>query len=275
MLTAEPIAPVGAELRGVDLSAIDAADFAALHAALLEHGLLIARGQSLGHAEHVAIARRFGPLEALGREMGTEHPEVIAITNVAEDGTVRAPADPEMSILSVNEHWHTDSSFREVPSSVSIFRADVVPPLGGDTFFVSLRRAWLALDREERASLASLRLEHDYGRSAKRLGSWMPASIEDAPVMHPLVRRHPETGEECLYLSAHALRVEGMSEEDGRALIDRLLAHCTREEAVYRHVWAPGDVALWDNRCMLHRAEGFDERHPRRMYHVRVQGSAV
>ena len=103
----------------------------------------------------------------------------------------------------------------------------------------------------------------------------MPDRIVAAPVVHPLVRRHPETGERGLYLSDHAVRVEGMAEADGRALIEQLLTHCTREEWVYRHVWRPGDVALWDNRCMLHRAQGFDERQPRLMYHVRVRGGAV
>lgn len=275
MLTIDPIEAVGAELRGVDLAELDALGFTALHAALLAHGLLIVRGQSLDHAQHVALARRFGPLETLGREMGTPHPEIIAITNLAEDGSLLPRSDPLMSLLSVNERWHTDSSFREIPSSVSVFRAERVPPNGGDTFYASLRRGWLELEPHERTEYESLRLVHDYGRSAKRLGSWMPDRIEEAPVVHPLVRRHPETGESCLYLSDHALRVEGMSEAEGRALIERLLEHCAREEWVYRHVWSPGDVALWDNRCMLHRAQGFDEEHPRLMYHVRVEGSAV
>ena len=271
----EPFGPVGAEVRGVDLGALGEEDFAALRGALQVHGLLVARGQSLDHAQHVAFARRFGPLESLGREMGTPHPEVIAISNLDDAGDVLPRSDSRMSLLSVNESWHTDSSFRPEPSSISVFRAEQVPARGGDTFYASLRRAWLALEAAEQEAYESLRLVHDYGQSAKRLGSWMPERIEEAPVVHPLVRRHPETGERCLYLSDHAVRVEGMAETEGRALIERLLAHCTREEWVYRHVWRPGDVALWDNRCMLHRAQGFDERPPRLMFHVRVRGGPV
>jgi len=275
VLAFEPLGPVGAVVRGADLAALDDDGFAELHAALLAHGLLIVRGQSLDHAQHVAFARRFGPLEALGEEMGTPHPEVIAISNLDDEGNVLPRSDSRMSLLSVNEQWHTDSSFRPLPSSVSVFRADRVPPTGGDTFYASLRRAWLELAPAQQEAYESLRLVHDYGQSAKRLGSWMPDRIVAAPVVHPLVRRHPETGERGLYLSDHAVRVEGMAEADGRALIEQLLTHCTREEWVYRHVWRPGDVALWDNRCMLHRAQGFDERQPRLMYHVRVRGGAV
>jgi alpha-ketoglutarate-dependent taurine dioxygenase len=89
-----------------------------------------------------------------------------------------------------------------------------------------------------------------------------------------MLRLHPETGETGLYVSGHAVGVEGMDPEQGRALVRKLVDWCTREGRVYRHRWREGDVVLWDNRCMLHRAEGFDERHPRVMHHVRVAGDA-
>jgi alpha-ketoglutarate-dependent taurine dioxygenase len=265
--------PIGAEIRGLDLARIDDAGFALLHAALLEHGLLLLPDQHLDDAAHVAVARRFGELEALGREMGTAHPEVIAISNVGDDGRVLPATDARMTSLVVNEQWHTDSSFREVPSTVSVFRAEVVPAEGGATFWASLREGWLELDERERKELEPLRLVHDYARSWERLGVPMPAPFGGASVTHPLVRRHPETGERCLFLSDHAWTVEGWPALRGRALIERLLARCTRPERVHRHRWRPGDVAIWDNRCMVHRTEGFDEIHPRVMYHVRVAGT--
>ena len=119
-----------AEVRGVDLCSPSDAEFDAIQAALLAHGLLVFRDQQLGHDEQTALARRFGELEALGTQMGTAHPEVIAISNVGPDGGVLTRRDPLMMSLSVNEFWHTDSSFREIPSTVSVFRAEIVPETG-------------------------------------------------------------------------------------------------------------------------------------------------
>jgi alpha-ketoglutarate-dependent taurine dioxygenase len=272
VLDVRPFDPVGAEICGLDLRELDAASFGRLRAALLEHGVLILRGQRLDDTSQSAVARWFGEPEGLGREMGTEHPEVIAISNVAADGRVLPRSADAMMSLAVNEQWHTDSSFRELPSTVSVFRAEVVPEVGGDTEFASLRAGWLALSDEERAELEPLRLVHDYACSWRRLGADLPPSFHSPPVSHPLVRTHPETGERCLYLSDHAYAIEGWPADEGRARIEQLIALCTSAERVYRHRWSVGDVAIWDNRCMLHRAEGFDEVHPRVMFHVRVAG---
>jgi alpha-ketoglutarate-dependent 2,4-dichlorophenoxyacetate dioxygenase len=268
----EPLSPIGAELHALDLRELDDEMFPRLRAALLEHGVLVLRGQTLDDARHVALARRFGVLEALGRETGAQHPELIPISNRAPDGRVLPRSDAAMLGLAVNEQWHTDSSFRKVPSTVSVFRAEVVPAEGGDTCYASLRAGWLALSEREQAELEPLRLVHDYARSWDRLGASPPGGFQNPPVTHPLVRRHPETGERGLYLSDHAYAVEGWPAAEGRALIERLLALCTRPDCVYRHRWRKGDVLIWDNRNMLHRAQGFDDAHLRVMFHVRVAG---
>ena len=132
----------------------------------------------------------------------------------------------------------------------------------------------LALSEREQAEFEPLRLVHDYARSWERLGARPPGSFTSPPVRHALVRRHPETGERGLYLSDHAYAVEGWPAAEGRVLIERLLALCTRPDRVYRHRWRAGDVLFWDNRNMLHRAQGFDETQLRVMFHVRVAGSA-
>jgi len=269
----EPIDPIGAEIRALDLRTLDDDAFPALRAALLEHGLLVVRGQALDDAQHVALARRFGELESLGRDMGAEHPELIPISNRGPNGGVLPRSDPSMLSLAVNEQWHTDSSFREVPSTISVFRAEVVPAVGGDTWYASLRSGWLALSEREQAELEPLRLVHDYTRSWERLGARPPGSFSSPPATHALVRSHPETGERGLYLSDHAYAVEGWPAAEGRALIERLLALCTRPDRVYRHRWRVGDVLLWDNRSMLHKAQGFDETQLRVMFHVRVAGA--
>lgn len=276
MIRVRPLDPIGAELSGVDLGeGTSDTTFGELRAALLAHGLVVLRDQTLDAEQQIALGRRFGPLE--GQEFNAEDSPVrdlLVITNVLPDGRVAAAASGMMRSISINETWHTDSSFREVPASVSIFRAVTVPPKGGDTFFASLRLGWLELDPAERSKLAGLRAVHDYASSYDRAGGRLPDEARRLmdPVSHPMLRVHPETGETALYVSGHAVGVEGMDPSEGRALVEKLVAWCTREGRVHRHRWREGDLVLWDNRCMLHRAEGFDEGHPRVMHHVRVAG---
>jgi len=276
-LEIEVLQPFGARLRGIDLGdALGDSDFAALRAALLEHGLLVVPGAPLSMAEQVALGRRFGEVETHDFEMAEHHHSVIVLSNVGADGKLLSRESTAMKTLEINERWHTDGSFGETPASVSILSARSVPAEGGDTFYASLRRAWLSLDEEERAELQGLRAVHDYADSYRKAAQETPAMVS-APMVHirhPLVRVHPDTGESTLYLSEHASGVEGMEASAGRALLDRLLAWSTREGEVYRHRWRVDDLLLWDNRCMLHRAQGFDPRHPRVMHHVRVAGDA-
>jgi len=271
-----PLSPLGAELRGLDLgSGLSEPDFQALRAAILERGLVLLRDQSLGDEDQIALGRRFGPLEVLSRSPDGDVDHMIVISNVDADGRVFRDSDENMRSIAINEQWHTDSSFRETPATYSIFKAMVVPPEGGATEFVSLQSGWNALDAETQRELEGLRAVHDYREAFRRAGSkaayeGMGSELEFA---QPMIRRHPETGKRGLFVSGHAVRVEGMEPAAGRALIEKLLSVCTDEAGVYRHQWKPADVMIWDNRSMLHRAQGFDERHPRVMHHVRVAGT--
>ncbi len=271
-----PLDPLGAEIEGLDLgTGLSDDDFEALRAAILEYGLVLLRDQSFSDEQQVALGHRFGPLENLSRSPGGAVENMIVLSNLAPDGTVFADAHENMRSIAINEQWHTDSSFRENPATYSIFKTVVVPPQGGATCFASLRGGWQRLDAETRRALDGRRAVHDYREAFRRVGSnsghkEMLAGFEFA---QPLVRRHPETGKLGLYVSGHAVRVEGMELEEGRALIEKLLAVCTEEAHVYRHQWKPAEVMIWDNRSMLHRAEGFDERYPRVMHHVRVAGT--
>jgi alpha-ketoglutarate-dependent taurine dioxygenase len=271
------LAPIGVEVRGIDLGPrLDDATFGRLRGLLLAHGIVVVREQKLEPAEQVALGRRFGPIEGQEYSLGSANPDVIMLSNVDGDGRVVPRDHTMMKTIAINEQWHTDSSFREVPASVSIFAAVVVPPEGGDTFYASMRRGWLELPEERRTALRGLRAVHDYGQAYRNTGgAGLPAAISNGlpPIVHPLVRLHPETGEESLYVSGHVYGVEGRDPAAGRGLVQDLVAWCTRPERVYRHRWQLGDVLLWDNRCMLHRAQGFDEAHARVMRHVRVAGS--
>jgi len=283
-LETRPLDPIGVEIHGLTLGegggGPSEETLAALRRTVVDEGLALLRGQRLTPDEQVALGCRLGPLEPMDLDRDGRAPVLGILSNVGADGAILAADDPRMRLVRINERWHTDSAFREVPASFSIFTAVVVPETGGDTFFASLERAWQTLSGEDRKGLLGLNGIHDY-RSAYRSEA-DPASVEpissdprvDFPVrLHPIARRHPESGRTSLYVAEHMGGVEGWPEARGRALVSRLVAVATHEGAVYRHRWRAGDVLIWDNRTMIHRAQGFDPRHARVMHHVRVAGS--
>ena len=153
-----------------------------------------------------------------------------------------------------------------------------MPPEGGDTCFANMYAAYDALDAAEQAALDGLRVVHSWELSRQKVGERAtPEEIRDAPPMsHPLVRVHPDTGRKCLFMGEHASHIEGGSIEAGRARLAALEAHATQERFVYRHRWCAGDLLMWDNRCLLHRADAnFDAaRHARVLHRTCLRGTA-
>jgi|JI10StandDraft_1071094.scaffolds.fasta_scaffold75616_5 alpha-ketoglutarate-dependent taurine dioxygenase len=271
-----PLAPIGAEIRGVRLGdGISDAELAALRRHVMEWGVVVLPEQHLTPAEHVALGRRFGVPERGAFNEDTPDPDLILLTNRGRDGKLLAPDDVRLRLVAINEGWHTDSSFREIPASFSLFSAVVVPPVGGDTFFASLRHAWEALSPSDQTSVRGLVGIHDYAKAFARFGSTIPGNpIFDLPIVtHPLVRRHPETGETALYTSEHVMGIVGLRDEQAQPILDRLLRTAIAPERVYRHHFRVGDLLIWDNRSMIHRAQGFDGKHARVMHHVRIAGT--
>jgi taurine dioxygenase len=161
-----------------------------------------------------------------------------------------------------NYHWHTDKPYHPAPPMLTMLRAVEVPPpertnRGGDTEFANTRLAYDALPEATRRRIAGLRVV------------FRPAFDDRRPAVdHPLVRTHPETGRKALYLGNHSMHILGMPETNGRALLDELLAHATQPQFVYRHRWRAGDLVMWDNRCLLHRAVGnYDMGRYRRVFY--------
>ncbi|MFK7897695.1 MAG: TauD/TfdA dioxygenase family protein [Myxococcota bacterium] len=275
-----PVRGFGLSVEGFDLTLASSVDrfseeaFEALRQRVVAEGLVVFRNQNLGPVDQVALGRRFGELESLVVEGDDADPSMIVIGNVDESGETFADDDPRMKLMSINEGWHTDSSFREIPASFSIFSAQTLPPEGGDTFFASLQAAWDALSPQEQTALYGRVGVHDYDAAYRLRGNSSGAAVgfNMPEVHHPLVRMHPETQRVGLYVSEHVSGVVGMEPEAALGLLDLLIEVTTREEAVVRHTWLRGDVAIWDNRSMLHKAQGFDARYPRVMHHVRVAG---
>ena len=272
--TIEPLSPIlGASVSGLDLrQPLSPTTKRDIYDAFVRHHVLCFRDQHLTQDEQIAFTEQFGTLERhMARNKGTANPLVHIVTNLDADGK------PTGKVASTG--WHSDKSFRPLPSLATILHAQVMPPDGGETCFANMIAAHDALPEEEQAALAPLRVVHSWELSRARLGLKATAEeLADAPPLtHPLVRVIPETGQKALFMGEHAAYLEGLPMEEGRARLDALTAHSVQERFVYRHKWRMGDLLMWDNRCLLHRANAnFDAaRYPRVLHRTCLRGATA
>lgn len=260
---------IGAEIRGIDVArAIDGATFDAIRDAWHAHLVLLFRGQALDDAALVRFTSRFGELEEAplfqGHRFVDAHPEVMIISNVIVDGREIG------SLGNAEAFWHSDLNFVEEPPAASCLYALEVPPVGGDTGFASMYAAFEALPAELAARIAGRRIVHD----ARFNSAGYLREVRVPDTAHPIVRTHPETGRRALYLGRRAnARIQGMPDDAGNALLDRLWEHATRDAFAWRHRWRPGDLLIWDNRCTLHRRDAFDASEHRIMHRTQTRGT--
>ena len=264
---------IGAEVRGVDLSRpLDDATCDAIHRAWLEHLLLVFPDQHITDAQQIAFARRFGELEVhpSKQHRSSSHPEIYRVSNVDESGNILPPEGEAWRYLNITWLWHSDSSFREVPSMGSILHGIEVPAEGGDTLFCNLYAVYEALPETTRRSIRHLRVVHSHDTVLTHGKGLAPDGKYDdlQAVTHPLVRRHPVTGRASLFISPHTMAgIEGMDEAQGRALLGELIAFATQDRFVYRHKWRKDDVIMWDNRCTMHAVMPYENTRVRRIMH--------
>jgi alpha-ketoglutarate-dependent 2,4-dichlorophenoxyacetate dioxygenase len=272
-----PIHPhIGAEVSGVDASRpLDAATLAALWQAIDRHAVLVLREQQITDAELRAFAARFGELEigrsaARGGRRRLEFPEIGDISNLDEDGRLRARDDRRRLDSLGNRLWHTDASYMPVPVVLGMLFAVTLPPAspfgGGETEFADMRAAWDALPAAQQAALDGLVALHDVFWSRGQIGfTEFPAGEREQypPSRQRLVRRHPGSGRKARYLSAHASHIVGWPVPEGRLLLADLNEHATQRQFVYSHRWRKGDLVIWDNRDTMHRGRPHDEAQPR------------
>jgi taurine dioxygenase len=270
-------AAVGAEVIGLDLSLpINAADFARLHRAHLDHHVLVFRDQRITPAEQVEFSRRFGRLEihVLHQFQLKGHPEILIVSNIKENGEPIGLGDAGV-------YWHSDLSYKEHPSLGSMLHAQELPSEGGDTLFADQHLAWEALPEALRQRVLPLKAQHSYLAKYEELRAanpWRPklsqAQIDSvAPAVHPVVRTHPETGRKALFVSEHfTTGIVGLPKEEGDALLAELFAHSVKPEFVYRHQWKPHDMVFWDNRSLMHLAAGTPDHLRRKLYRTTIEG---
>ena len=270
------IAPLDATLGAVvtDVALADLADeeWREIEAAFHRHALLVVPGQHLDEAQQVGFAKRFGDIEVLFPGY-----EAVPISTVDRHGEVLEPDDPIMQIVRGNQGWHTDSTYMPVSAKASVLSAQVVPPSGGDTEWADMRAAHDALDDATRARVAELAAHHSIAYSQAKAGftTTLGYGMEEPAQLRPLVKVHPVTGRPALFIGRHAHDVPGLEPAESESLLEDLLADACRPPRTYRHRWTAGDVVVWDNRCLLHRAGEWDLGEARVMRHTRIAGDPV
>lgn len=265
-------ATLGAVVTDIDLAALDATAWRVVEDAFHRHAVLIFPGQHLTPEAQTRFGARFGVIE----ELVAGAPSV-PISNRKRDGTLMADDEPGMKIMMGNEGWHTDSSYMRLSAKASVLSAHVVPSRGGQTAWADMRAAWDALDEATQARLETLSAYHSLRYSQAQIGHDAKVGssyglTDDPPPLRPLVKTHPITGRKSLYIGRHAFGIPGLDPDESKQLLADLVAFACRPPRVYEHDWRPGDVVIWDNRCVLHRARLYDHAEPRVMVHVRVAG---
>jgi alpha-ketoglutarate-dependent 2,4-dichlorophenoxyacetate dioxygenase len=281
-ITIEKLHPLFcAEIGGVDTGApMDDATFAEIRAALDEYSVLVFHNQSLDDEKQIAFSKRFGPLETSGKANPATGTPFARQSNLdINTGAVIPSEDRRMVYQKGNYLWHTDSSFKAPPSLCSLLSARVVPPVGGNTEFATMTGAYDALPDKVTQKLEGLIAEHSlvYSRetvSTEPLTAEMKAELPGA--WQTMVRENPVNHRKAIYAGAHASHVIGWPREEGRAFIAWLNEFATQPQFCYSHAWRTGDLVIWDNRSVLHRATAYDARaHKRLMQRTTVNGGVM
>lgn len=270
---------VAAEVTGIDVSEpLPDSTFAEIDAAFRRHSVLVFRDQPITDDQQIAFSERFGELETTKVGTAGAGSKLIVLSNMDADGTVVPPSDRQVLNNRANRLWHADSSFKAVPAKASMLSARVIPSKGGNTEYISMRAVYAALPQSLKRAVEGKVVVHDYAYSRSKIDPTLVTDEERAavpPVRQAMVIDHgPDLGR-SLYLGAHAARVEGMPENDGRALIEELMDFATQERFVYSHIWQPHDLILWDNRAVIHRATPFESATEKRlMVRTTIAGDA-
>ena len=256
-----------ARIEGVDVArGIDGATMAGLRDALDRFAVLVLPSQMIDDQAQIAFSQGFGALEMTRPGALGAGSAVIVLSNIGPGGEIAAPSDKQLLNNKANRHWHHDSSFKPIPARASLLSAREIPSAGGNTEFAFMRGVFAALDAAEQARLRGMVALHDFGWSRGRVDPTLVTEAEKT--QHPAVRQAVVLEENpygpALYLGAHARSIDGMTEAESRALIDRLMAHATEDRFIYSHRWTPGDLLIWDNRAVLHRATPFASTTERR-----------
>jgi taurine dioxygenase len=281
-LVVKPLSPaLGAEIGGIDLRQdLSAETFAEIRDIWHKHLVILFRGQSLSEDEQIRFAQRFGelqkrtrPPEAINEAGHTKYPQLtMLVSNIRENGKlIGSLPDGEM-------HFHSDQCYLEKPATGTFLYAIEVPSAGGDTLFLNMYKAYETLPSELKAGVDGRKALNAYlYDSTTRAVNGSKVDFTAHPhFVQPIVRTHPDTKRKALYVNRlMTFTVDGMDEEEGGALLNKLFDHIERDEFIYAHRWRVGDLVLWDNRCTLHARTDFSDKERRLLRRYTVLGERV
>jgi taurine dioxygenase len=265
---------VGVEIANVDLAGdLSNSDFAAIRDAFIEHGLIFFREQNMTPDEHIAFAERWGEIN-----INRFFPRVEGYDQIA------AVVKEKDQLGNIGGGWHTDHSYDHIPAMGSILLARETPPIGGDTLFACMYKAYNSLSEGLKKTLEGMKAVHssrhifgdqsEYREAMKDRLSNPDQATQDA--VHPVIITHPESGKKALYVNpAFTLHFEGWTAAESKPLLDYLYQHASLMEHTTRFNWAPGSIAFWDNRCTWHYALNDYHGERREMHRITIEGSAL
>ena len=270
---------IGAEIRGVNLGYIDTNTLDQIHQSWISHCVLLFRGQQITARELVIFSKHFGDLDIAppneNGQVGVDgFPEVLVLSNIKENGR------PIGALGNGEAQWHTDMNYIDQPPLGSVLLGVEVPNQGGNTGFCNMYGALEELPDMLRRQIEGLQIKHDSSTNSAgllRKGADLVTDVTACPgAIHPIIRTHPETGREALYLGRRRnAYIMGLPLASSEALLDELWAHATQPKYAWHHQWRKGDVIMWDNRCVMHRRDSFDAAKRRIMHRTQIKDNQL
>ena len=265
-----------ADISDIDLTSISDPEFDRLYAAWLTYGVLRVRGQAITEDQLQSFSAKFGPLEEIpmGRMPESERAKiknryVTQLSNIFHNGK------PIGGLGNAEASWHSDMTYVETPPPASILLAIEIPATGGDTYFSDQQAALDAIPGALKTRLQTLTIKHNAAHTS--IGKLRPGyepfdDPREAPgAIHPIIRKHSETGAQCLYLGRREWAyIPGLSLQDSETLLDEIWSYAAQPDHVWRQQWQPSDLIIWDNRRVLHRRDDFDQNARRLMKRCQV-----
>ena len=266
---------IGISIDDINLSDLDEITLKKIKKLWLENLIIIFPNQNISDEDHITFGKKFGKLEVHPSlsHRSSKYPEIYRVSNVDEEGKIIPNKETSWQYLKQSWLWHTDSSFRKIPSNGSILHGISTTNEGGNTLFANMYKAYEDLDVSMKQKIKKLKVVHDHDfiislseELSKRENKGNYDKLE--PVIHPLVRRHPSTKRPSLFLSPHTMvKIVDYNENEGRELLDFLIEHSIQQKYVYKHIWNNNDIVMWDNRCTMHSVEPFDNNTIKRIMH--------
>ena len=240
---------LGAEIEGIDLKTVNSDNFKTINDLLLEHKVIFFREQNMSPEEQIKLAKLFGPVEEHAYVKGLEgYPEITRLIKDAEEKN------------QWGEGWHSDVSYNETPTKAVVLKSIKIPPVGGDTVFSNMELAWETLDEELKKIVENRRAEHFSLGAGFFIDSYkhFESNGNDAKEYsnhHPIVRTHPETGKKILFVNwTYTKKIEGLEEHESNEVLSKIFEHQSRLDLTCRYSWTEDNIAIWDNRCVIHYA---------------------